>query len=81
MSPLSTAIPYRDPAVHSNADPDPVSHKNADPLGDKSNLDPLDKDQFGMRRGGKGGRPCDVIRRRQTNQYGKSSIWFIDFTL
>jgi hypothetical protein len=31
-----------------------------------------------MRRVGTGDRPCDVIRRRQTNQYDKSSIWFID---
>ncbi len=44
----------------------------------KSNLDSLDKDQLSMRRVGTGDRPCDVIRRRQTNQYDKSSIWFID---
>jgi hypothetical protein len=59
-APEFTSIPYRGPAFHSNADPDPVSHNNADPLVGKSNLGSLDKDQFGMRRGGKGVRPCDA---------------------
>ncbi len=55
------AIPYRDPAFHSTADPDPVSHNNVDPLGGQIWVPWIKiKDQFGIRRGGKGVRQCDA---------------------
>jgi hypothetical protein len=58
-----TAIPYRDPALHSNADPDPVSHNSADPLGGQIWV-PWIKTSL-ARREGNGGRPCDVMPRKQ----------------